>query len=369
MNKSILFRGKPLPKLKLYAFCFFLFLCNTGFAQGSYSFTWVQKPISEIFTAIEKEAKVTFAYNPSDINASTPVTLSVINYTLDQLVTAVCNKVNAVYKKSGKIIMIQSQNKADKEFTITGKIVDSNNEDIAGATISVRSSGKNAVSRDNGTFSIKVKEGEEAAISKVGFKTKTFTASGSDKIPVFELSTEVLDLNPVVVTALGIKRETRSLGYAVGTVDGDELNKAKETNVINSLAGKVAGLIINSTAGGPAGSSRVIIRGNTEITGNNQPLYVVDGIPIDNSNYGQVGSEKYSSGYDFGDAISAINPDDIETISVLKGPSASALYGSRAGHGVIRMNMAKEVVEPSPGMQHRPGLPCSAILEQSLTLT
>src|SRR5690606_4876406 len=138
-----------------------------------------------------------------------------------------------------------------------------------------------------------------------------------------------------VVTALGISREERSLGYSISEVGGNEIKKVREPNVINSLAGKVAGLVINSTAGGPAGSSRVIIRGNTTITGNNQPLYVVDGIPMDNSNYGQVGGGKFSSGYDFGDAISAINPDDIATVSVLKGPSAAALYGSRAANGVI----------------------------------
>src|SRR5690606_23080521 len=132
-----------------------------------------------------------------------------------------------------------------------------------------------------------------------------------------------------------------SLGYAVSEVAGSDLAKVREPNVINSLAGRVAGLVINSTAGGPAGSSRVIIRGATTITGNNQPLYVVDGIPMDNSNYGQVDGGKFAAGYDLGDAISAINPDDIATVSVLKGPSAAALYGSRAANGVILITTKK----------------------------
>ena len=116
------------------------------------------------------------------------------------------------------------------------------------------------------------------------------------------------------------------------------LFRSKETNVINSMAGRVAGLVVSQTAGGPSGSTRVILRGSTEMTGNNQPLYVVDGVPLDNTNFGSAGT---SGGYDLGDGISSINPDDIESMSVLKGPAASALYGSRASHGVILITTKK----------------------------
>ncbi len=119
---------------------------------------------------------------------------------------------------------------------------------------------------------------------------------------------------------------------------GEELTKAKETNVINSLSGKVAGLVVQNTAGGASGSTRVLLRGNTEMAGNNQPLYVVDGVPLDNTNFGVLAK---AGGYDLGDGISAINPDDIETMTVLKGPAASALYGSRASHGVILITTKK----------------------------
>ncbi len=231
------------------------------------------------------------------------------------------------------------------------------------ASIVNKKTNKSVLSKENGTFSIKANDGDAIVISVIGYEPVSITARSADKIIVVELRKRTLELNPVVVTALGIKRETRSLGYSIGTVDGSDINKAREVNVINSLAGKVAGLIINSTAGGPAGSSRVIIRGNTDITGNNQPLYVVDGVPIDNSNYGQVGSEKYSSGYDLGDAISAINPDDIETISVLKGPSASALYGSRAGHGVILITTKKGGPKKTLGIE----LNTTATMEKILT--
>jgi TonB-dependent SusC/RagA subfamily outer membrane receptor len=142
----------------------------------------------------------------------------------------------------------------------------------------------------------------------------------------------------VVVTALGIKRERKALGYGVAEVQGEALTKAKETNVINSMAGRVPGLVVTQTAGGASGSSRVILRGSTEMTGNNQPLYVIDGVPLDNTNFGSAGTY---GGFDLGDGISSVNPDDIETMTVLKGPAASALYGSRASHGVILITTKK----------------------------
>lgn len=172
-------------------------------------------------------------------------------------------------------------------------------------------------------------------MSYIGYKTLTVKAHNGMTI-VLEEDKKTLD--EVVVTALGIKRERKALGYGVGEVKGDELKKAKETNVINSLAGKVAGLVVSQTAGGASGSTRVVLRGNTEMTGNNQPLYVIDGVPLDNTNFGSAGT---SGGFDLGDGISSINPDDIESMSVLKGPAASALYGSRASHGVILITTKK----------------------------
>ncbi len=346
MNKSNLFRGFVLSK-KAHVFSLLLLLFSLQiYAKAQYTFSWSNKPLFQVFADIEKEAKMTFAYNPAEINDKTGITLKVEKANVESLVTAICNKINARYKISGTIIMIQGKTEqTDKkdlpEFILTGKILDENNVEVQGATIANKKTGKTTLSKENGSFSIKVNDGDAISISVIGYESKTIYGNSANKIVVVELQKKALELNPVVVTALGIKRETRSLGYAVGEVNGEDINKAREINVMNSLAGKVAGLIINSTAGGPAGSSRVIIRGNTDISGNNQPLYVVDGVPIDNSNYGQAGSEKYASGYDLGDAISAINPDDIETISVLKGPSASALYGGKAGHGVILITTKK----------------------------
>ncbi len=223
----------------------------------------------------------------------------------------------------------------DQVQTVSGTVTDGT-EPIIGATVKVKGSKElGAVTDLDGHFSMHVKPGTVLEVSYIGYKSLTVKAQNGMTI-VLEEDKKTLD--EVVVTALGIKRDRKALGYGVGEVKGDELKKAKETNVINSLAGKVAGLVVSQTAGGASGSTRVVLRGNTEMTGNNQPLYVVDGVPLDNTNFGSAGT---SGGFDLGDGISSINPDDIESMSVLKGPAASALYGSRASHGVILITTKK----------------------------
>lgn len=223
----------------------------------------------------------------------------------------------------------------DQEQTVSGTVTDGS-EPIIGATVKVKGDKSlGAVTDLDGHFTLRVKPGTIIEVSYVGYKTQTLKAQEGMAIVLKE---DAKALDEVVVTALGIKRDRKALGYGVGEVKGEELKKAKETNVINSLAGKVAGLVVSQTAGGASGSTRVVLRGNTEMTGNNQPLYVVDGVPLDNTNFGSAGT---NGGFDLGDGISSINPDDIESMSVLKGPAASALYGSRASHGVILITTKK----------------------------
>ena len=217
---------------------------------------------------------------------------------------------------------------------IKGTVADADGP-LIGATVKVAGTNNGTVTDFNGNFSIQCKPGTTLEISYVGYKT--ITAKAKDGMTV-TMEADGKVLNEVVVTALGVKRDRKALGYGLSEVKGEELTKAKETNVINSLSGKVAGLVVQNTAGGASGSTRVLLRGNTEMTGNNQPLYVVDGVPLDNTNFGSAGTE---GGYDLGDGISAINPDDIETMTVLKGPASSALYGSRASHGVILITTKK----------------------------
>ena len=217
---------------------------------------------------------------------------------------------------------------------ITGTVEDANGPMI-GATVKVVGATQGTVTDLDGNFRLKCKPGDMLEVSYVGYNPVQMKARQGMKVMMAEDKTQ---LSEVVVTALGIKRERKALGYALSEVKGEDLQKAKETNVVNSLAGKVAGLVVQNTASGASGSTRVLLRGNTEMTGDNQPLYVVDGVPLDNTNFGSAGT---AGGYDLGDGISAINPDDIENMTVLKGPAASALYGSRASHGVILITTKK----------------------------
>ncbi len=231
------------------------------------------------------------------------------------------------------------QASASQRITVTGVVEDAEGP-IIGASVVEKGASNGIVTDIDGKFSIRVAAGATLSISCVGYQTIEVAASTSPMTIMMEQDSQVL--SEVVVTALGIKRDRKALGYGLDEVSGASFEKAKETNVINSMAGRVAGLVVSQTAGGPSGSTRVILRGSTEMTGNNQPLYVVDGVPLDNTNFGSAGT---SGGYDLGDGISSINPDDIESMTVLKGPSASALYGSRASHGVILITTKKANAE------------------------
>ena len=220
--------------------------------------------------------------------------------------------------------------------TVTGTVNDAAGPVIGASVVEKGNTTNGTITDLDGKFTLKVTPGATLVISYIGYKTMEIKAGKKPLNIVMAEDTKVL--SEVVVTALGIKRERKALGYGVDEVKGESLTKAKETNVINSMAGRVPGLVVSQTAGGPSGSTRVILRGSTEMTGNNQPLYVIDGVPLDNTNYGSAGT---SGGFDLGDGISSINPDDIENMSVLKGPAASALYGSRASHGVILITTKK----------------------------
>lgn len=219
---------------------------------------------------------------------------------------------------------------------VTGTVVDADGP-LIGASVLVKGTTRGTITDMDGQYSIEAAKGETLEFSYMGYSSQSVEV-GSSRVIDITMSEDTEVLSEVVVTAMGIKRDRKALGYEVGEVKGDAFTKAKEVNVANSLAGRVAGLVVQGTAGGAAGSTRVQLRGATEITGNNQPLYVIDGVPMDNSSFGEAGT---NGGYDLGDGISSINPDDIESMSVLKGPAAAALYGSRASHGVIMITTKK----------------------------
>lgn len=214
--------------------------------------------------------------------------------------------------------------------TVSGTITGDDGETLIGVNILEKGTSNGVLSDLDGNYSIKVADGATLVFSYTGFETQEVEVGNQTAIDI-TLSAGV-NLDEVVVTALGIKKEKKALTYSVSEVSPDGFAEARETNVVNSLAGKVAGVNVASTATGAGGSSRVLIRGNNSLSGSNQPLYVIDGVPIDNTNLGSAGMW---GGADGGDGISSINPEDIESISVLKGASAAALYGYRSANGVI----------------------------------
>ncbi len=217
--------------------------------------------------------------------------------------------------------------------TVSGIVSDNLGEPIIGANVIEKGTTNGTITDLDGNFNLSVPMNATITISYIGYHSQDVVFTGQSKLEI-TLIDDTQALDEVVVTALGIKRDKKSLGYSLQEVKGDDLLETRDANVANALAGKVAGLQIKQAGTGPAGSSRIVLRGNNSIQGNNQPLVVVDGVPID-SNTG--GSEDFwgNKAVDRGSGMADISPDDIETISVLKGPAAAALYGSRAGNGVI----------------------------------
>ncbi|MEI6141939.1 MAG: SusC/RagA family TonB-linked outer membrane protein [Mariniphaga sp.] len=217
----------------------------------------------------------------------------------------------------------------DEEIGVQGIVLSkSDNTPLVGAIVVIKGTTVGTATDSEGKFSISASSGRILIVSYVGFETQTFVIHDNSFITV-ALNEIHSQLDEVVVTALGISKEKKSLGYAVQEIKTESITTAPESNLVNSLSGKIAGVNVTNSQGN-MGSSRIVIRGETSIAGNNQPLFVVDGVPVDNS---QLTTSDASR--DFANAISDINSEDIESISVLKGPNAAALYGSRAASGVI----------------------------------
>lgn len=224
--------------------------------------------------------------------------------------------------------------------TVTGTVTDSKNQPLTGVTVMVKRTGDATVTNSTGKFEIKAGGTDSLQFSSVGFTAQTIAVGGRNDISVNLLGSSE-DLAVIVVTALGINKDAKRLGYATSTVKPEELTVNRTPNLMNALQGKVAGVNISGLGTGPAGTSKVRIRGQSSISGQNNPLIVINGIPIDNTNFGTNPTASGSVGgdnaiavrgggntSDGGDGLQSINPDDIESMTILKGAAAAALYGS-----------------------------------------
>jgi TonB-linked SusC/RagA family outer membrane protein len=227
--------------------------------------------------------------------------------------------------------------------TIKGFVSDAKGVPLPAANVNVKGTKDGASTNFDGTFTIEAKPGATLVFTYLGYETKSITVGESGTVNVQLAEAGSTALTEVVVTSLGIKKSKKSLTYAAQEVKGDEVTRVKDANLMNSLSGKVAGLIVGKSSSGAGGSVKVTIRGNSSAT-NNQPLYVIDGVPLLNSSSAQGNSvfgDTAGGNRDGGDAISMMNPDDIESMTVLKGASASALYGSQGANGVILVTTKK----------------------------
>ncbi|HEY4616630.1 MAG TPA: SusC/RagA family TonB-linked outer membrane protein [Flavobacterium sp.] len=230
------------------------------------------------------------------------------------------------------LVVLMAQLTFAQERAVTGVVSDNAGMPLPGVSVLVKGTNSGTQTDFDGKFAIKATPSQILIFSYIGMETQEVKATSA--LVNVKMKSSALELEGVVVTALGIKREKKSLGYATQEVKGDAVSNVKSSNFVNSLSGKVAGLDIK-TSGNLGGSTQVVIRGNNSIAGNNQALFVVDGIPIDNSNSNSGNQKTGRGGYDYGNAASDINPDDIASINVLKGAAATALYGSRASNGVV----------------------------------
>ncbi|HVU96758.1 MAG TPA: SusC/RagA family TonB-linked outer membrane protein [Puia sp.] len=318
-----------------------------------------KKPLLEVLIQLNRTRGAYFLFSQPEIG-KTPVTPPNphSNSTIEKILGQLLKSTGLIYKKVDDQTFVVLRRKkagpdadtaapasmADEEEDarslplpqapvgmVSGKIVDREGKVLQGVSVTVRSSHRGTLTDLSGSFTIRAAGDEMLILSFVGYTNKEIPAGLAGKGPIV-LSPSDQPLTEVLVTALGIDKSEKSLGFAASEVDGSAFTQSREVNLGNALAGQVAGVNVVQNATGPYGSSRVLIRGNASLSGNNQPLYIVDGVPFDNANQGYPGQW---GGADLGDGLSNINPDDIESITVLKGVAASALYGYRGGNGAI----------------------------------
>lgn len=228
-----------------------------------------------------------------------------------------------------------------QQKTITGTVSDENNMPLPGATVLIAGTSTGAATDFDGEFQINANVGDRLQISYVGYTTKSVDVGLSDTYNISLVPDNSLE--EVVVTALGISKSEKAVGYALQTVGGEKLSQAKETNIVNALQGRIAGVQIQGSSSTIGGASRITIRGSNSFLGENQPLFVIDGVPINNSSYASTSQQLGFGGgsYDYGNGAGDIDPSSIESMSVLKGAAASALYGARGANGVILITTKK----------------------------
>ena len=319
---------------------FLLFFCllmmqAPSFAQNSAKITIQKKNISiiEALKEVEKQSDYSVGYNDSQLRNKPVLNLDLKAVALENALAQILRGSGFTYQFKDKYIMIIPDNKPKgiPAKKVSGIVIDENNEPLIGVNIKVEGSSIGAITDIDGNFNIMAPQGSTLSFTYVGYTPQTVKITDKN-IYEIRLVSDTKQLSEVVVTALGIKREQKALSYNVQQVKADAISGIKDANFINSLNGKVAGVNINSSFSGVGGASKVVMRGTKSIEQSSNALYVIDGIPM--FNFGGGGGTEFDS-RGKSESIADLNPDDIESISVLTGAAAAALYGSNAANGAI----------------------------------
>lgn len=302
--------------------------------------------LSDLFEEVEKKSDYKFFFNNDDVDASVLTSVSASNADVYSVLDEALKGLPYEYKVlDNNLIFVHRRNEAksstQQSVNVTGVVTDEIGEPLPGVNVFEKSAPTNGVITGiDGTYTLSISNADAVVVfSYIGFEKQEVNVAGRSSVNV-TLVSDTEDLDEVVVTALGIKRDEKSLGYAVTKVGGEELMKGNSDNVTSALSGRVSGVNIISS-GNIGGSTNVVIRGGSSIDGNNQALYVIDGVPISNASVNNSTTQRGAGGYDYGNLAADINPEDIENVSVLKGASATALYGSRGSNGVILITTKK----------------------------
>ena len=317
---------------------------GTGYAQRTRSALFLNNAsIEQVLNKIEETSDYVFLYNDKTIKTKKIVSVNNTSGKITEVLDHIFKGTDIVYTIVDKQIILSTNKQnavsQDPVKQIKGTVKDVNGEPLIGVNIKIKGGTIGTTTNLDGQFTIQAKKGSQLEVSFVGYVTQVVKIGDSANVDIL-LKENTKVLNEVVVTALGIKRETKSLTYNVQQIGTDEITKSRDVNVMSSLAGKVAGVTINASASGIGGGARVVMRGTKSISGNNNALYVVDGVPLSNLS-GEQPDDQYKGAGQSGDGLANINSDDIESISVLSGSAAAALYGSAAANGVVIITTKK----------------------------
>jgi TonB-linked SusC/RagA family outer membrane protein len=333
-------------RARLFFFLCLLLSTTLSYAQSSVRIS-IEKgdfSIKEALQRVEKQSNLSIAYNESKLNGDKRISIEFVNRPLDEALGVILSGTGFTYQiKDGYIMIIPE---AQKEKTITGTVTEDDGTPLTGASIVIKGITKSVAADIDGKFTLSgVTPGQILAVSYLGYDTKEITV-GNETVFNVVLQSSAIALEQVVVTALGIKRAEKALSYNVQTVNADDVTTVKNANIMNSLAGKVAGVTINTSSSGVGGATKVVMRGTKSIEQSNNALYVIDGIPMYNNRGGGNGGRNDEFGSTgVTEAIADINPEDIESISVLTGAAAAALYGNQGANGAIVITTKKGLAD------------------------